>query len=497
MIDSISYSRPIAAAEDLRYLAIDRHRFIDKRVLLTSESDVVVTPNGRECALASLLLLTRICRNVSVILPDGNHQLLSDLNELTTQIPSESSIEILDYDADMRCFDAILCVGKTARIDLPWTVINSDGWVSRVSSGNTGLNASCSQFNPVAALAAASLGTAEVFKRLVCLKPSRGRLLDSMSFNLLSYQTQDLDPGPQLPKSLTVNLLLAGAGAIGNGVVYLLSRLPVKGRSLVVDKQAIGSENIGTCILVGPADVGKDKAAFAANILNGKMSTQWFREDLSSFTRRLGAELPYPETALGCLDNIEARHNLQTLWLDNIIDGAMNDFACQVTHHPWGPNIACLICLFRHPAGEPAESVASRTTGLSLIRSGLPLETVTENDVSAAPPEKQAWLRDHVGQQICSVIQEAVIQDISEQSQQRGFQPSVPFVACLSACMVVAELIKHFAGWPSNLEPRFQMDVLRGPGYGQFIPQERRKDCICTTRQRNINLIRQRREMWH
>jgi molybdopterin/thiamine biosynthesis adenylyltransferase len=425
------------------------------------------------------------------MLPDGHHKLLSKLSEVATRIPSDSSIKMVAGDTDMTCFDAILCVGKTARPDFPWTVINSNGWVSRVSSGIVALDANCTQFNPIAALTAASLGVAEVFKRLVCLKPSRGKLLDGTTFNLLNYQTQDADPGPSLPKSLPVNLLLAGAGAIGNGVVYLLSRLPVEGRCLIVDKQSIGPENIGTGILVGPADVGKDKAVFAASVLK-HMTTQGFKEDLSSFARRLGTVLPYPEVALGCLDSIEARHDLQTLWLDNIIDGAISDFACQVSCHPWGENIACLICLFRHPAGELAELVASRATGLSLSRSGQPQEAVTEDDVSAALPEKQSWLRDRVGRQICSVIQEAGIQDISEQTQRRGFQPSVPFVACLSASMVVAELVKYVAAWPSTLEPRFQMDVLRGPGYGQFIPQERRKDCICITRQRNINLIRQR-----
>lgn len=114
---------------------------------------------------------------------------------------------------------------------------------------------------------------------------------------------------------------------------------------------------------------------------------------------------------------------------------------------------------------------------------------MTEIDIIEAPVEKRRWLREQIGHQICSVIQEAVAQQLSEEQHRKGFAPSVPFVASLSASMVVAELIKYVAGWtPSNpLEPRFQCDILRGSAYGLAVPQERRRDCICITRRHNID----------
>jgi hypothetical protein len=178
---------------------------------------------------------------------------------------------------------------------------------------------------------------------------------------------------------------------------------------------------------------------------------------------------------------------------DLIIDGAISDFGCQVSRHPWGENTACLICLFQHPPGEPSERLASHATGLSEARTQQADDRVTEGDVHAALIDKQDWLRARIGQQICSVVQEGVAQRISQERLRHGFEPSVPFVACLSASMVVAELVKSVAGWSTPLEPRFQFDVLRGPVYGLELPQERRRDCICVTRKHNIETIRCRR----
>ncbi|MDA8218531.1 MAG: hypothetical protein M0Z94_13030, partial [Dehalococcoidales bacterium] len=244
---------------------------------------------------------------------------------------------------------------------------------------------------------------------------------------------------------------------------------------------------------IGPADIGKAKATFGADVLGRRMDARGFREDFASFKRRLGSDVPYPRVVIGGVDNIEARHEIQHLWADLTIDGAIGDFGCQVSRHPWGDDTACLICLFRQPAGEPAEQVVSRLTGLRVHRAAEGLATITEDDVREAPVEKREWLRARLGHQICSVIQEAVAQHLSEEQQRQGFEPSVPFVACFSASMVVAELVRYVTGGPTPLEPRYQLDMLQGPAFGLELPQERRQDCVCVTRRHNIEKLRRRR----
>lgn len=486
------FSRPIATAARLGDLAADSHRFIDKSVLVTGEPAALATINGRECLLSSVRLLIRMCRQVTVAVPADCPELEEECRLLVAKVNPAALVTRQDCAGPLNEFDAVLNVGIVARPDLPWTTINSSGWVARVSSGATSLDADCGRPNSIGSLAAACLGVADVFKRLVALKETRGKLLDGLSWSMFSCGPADGIFGPELPREIPADLVLVGAGAIGNGVLYLLSKLPLHGTARVVDPQRFGAENLGTCLLTELADIDAPKVALAERILRGPLVAQSYQEDMAAFGRRLGGEIPYPNIVLGSVDNIDARHAVQDLWPDLIIDGAIGDFGCQVSRHPWGEDSACLRCLFREPAGEAAELVASRATGLRPERVGHPDDAVSQSDVESAPDTHREWLKARLGHTVCSVVQEGVVSAISELPE-KGFAPSVPFVACMSAAMIVSELVKHAAGWPTNLDTRFQMDLLRGPIAGQFVPQSRRSDCSCTTRAANIERWRQSR----
>jgi molybdopterin/thiamine biosynthesis adenylyltransferase len=253
-------------------------------------------------------------------------------------------------------------------------------------------------------------------------------------------------------------------------------------------------ENLGTCLLVGPSQLGAPKATLAELLPKERLQARGYHETLEEFARRLGGEIVYPKAVLGALDNIDARHGLQDFWPDLLIDGAIGPLLCQVSRHPADGDVACVRCLFRHPpAGERSEFAASRASGLSVGRAADPESAVNEDDVRAAPPAKREWLASQIGKPVCAVVSEAMARELSSAQQREHFEPSVPFVACLSASMVVAELVKANAGFGTTLEPRFQFDVLRGPAKGQHLPQGRRLDCLCTTRAANITTWRRQR----
>jgi SAM-dependent methyltransferase len=294
MNESTEFSRIAATAATLGDDAVDRHRFLDKHVLVTGEGDFLQTANGRHCLLAALHLLPRICTNVAVALPEGD--LLGEARAVAARISFRQQIAFVDPQSDVGPFDSILSVGTRGRADLPWTVFHNDGWLARVSSGGADLRGPVGQPNPISALAAASLGVADTFKRLLGLRPSRGSPFNDLSWSLSTYEVDANDLGPPLPDNLPVDLLLGGAGAIGNGVLFLLSRLPLRGRILVVDSQKFGPENLGTCILIGPEDLDTPKVVLAERLLAGDVVAKGFHEPLVSFIRRLGSEIPYPKT---------------------------------------------------------------------------------------------------------------------------------------------------------------------------------------------------------
>lgn len=241
-------------------------------------------------------------------------------------------------------------------------------------------------------------------------------------------------------------------------------------------------------MLIGETNLGASKA----QTLAGYLRTPFFDAQAFAmpFDQYDSEGRAMPTVVLNGLDNISARHQVQrALWPDIIVDGAIGDFTCQVSRHPWPDNVACLMCLFREPAGAAAEVIQMHATGLSAERVSRPDALVATSDVENAPGDKQDFLRSRIGRPICSVIQEGIALKISAEQQQKGFEPSVPFTACFSACMVVTEMIAYIMKWPSVLEPRFQFDFLVGPTYGQELPQERRAGCICA-RQKNIERAR-------
>lgn len=486
----LAYSRPQKTADQLGTFAEDRHRFLSKSVLLTGEAGMLAKENGRNCFLNSIRLVVRICPNITVAIPRSCTTLLDDATALWKHIAFGRALDSRHEAEEMSQYDAVLSVGSEVRSDLPWTTINSNGWIARVSSGDKELSAHCDLANPIGALAAASLGVGEIFKRLIGLRPERGELLNGFNYSLRTYQEihTDIDCGPPLPQGLPTDLLVIGAGAIGNGMVLLISQLPFTGRVSVVDLQRFEIENLGTCILIGPYEVDKPKALVLAEYLkNAGVEARGFPMPFEEFVKGLDMQ---PEIVINGLDNIDVRHQVQrSLWPDVLIDGAIGDFTCQVSRHPWPDDIACLICLVRKPDGRPSEDVQSEETGISHERLANADALVDQSDVDAAPADRQYFLRSRIGHSICSVVQEAMAQKISREQQKEGFQPSVPFVACFSACMVMSETVAYICGWKSKLEPRFQFDFLMGPARGQELPQARRADCICA-RRKNIDTLR-------
>ena len=488
--ESLAFSRPAAAADSLGDKAPDRHRFTGKKVLLTGEGPVLGLENGKSCFLNSIRILTRMTRGLKIWIP-GDTRLREETSQLIEHISFGDKPELLSTPPDFTTFDAILSVGTETHSDLPWTTINSNGWVARISSGSIALSSVCDQANPVGALAAASLGASEIFKRLIKLVPERAEPLDGLAFSFYSYEVSD-DPGPPLPDKIPVEIFVMGVGAIGSGVVHLLNSLPVSGTAFFVDRQKFAEENLGTCILIGPKDLDNTpKAVFAAKLLESKLTTRGFPQDVVEFVATTVRELPYPKIILNGLDEIDPRHSVQSLWPDMIIDGAIGAFACEATLHPWGEDLSCLYCDFEHPP-ERSEQLESELTGLREDRLKDMNSVVTEDDVRAAPAEKRKWLKTQMGKEICSVVSEATIEKLSQEKQKEGFRPSVPFVACLSSCMMVTELVRQTLQWPRILETGFRFDVLAGPQYGRRKAHSRKPTCICVQRKNTIELLRRK-----
>lgn len=128
------------------------------------------------------------------------------------------------------------------------------GWVAHVQENPNDLPRS--QDNSADALGAslcACLASANSFKRSLGLNQS---LFDG-ALSLWSLRYADFDPGPPLPDSIDLGrVLVAGAGAVANSLVYWLQYSPIRAKWDVVDGDHVELHNTNRAMLFTPGDAG-------------------------------------------------------------------------------------------------------------------------------------------------------------------------------------------------------------------------------------------------
>ncbi|HOX68982.1 MAG TPA: hypothetical protein PKV56_14045 [Burkholderiaceae bacterium] len=485
-------------AQVLGGVALDEATVFSRPVVLTGEHTTLLTRNGQWCLLDSLRLLSRIVGPLTVVLPAGLGEFEEEVQRLAKSLWTRGSVFVVSEGTPVAWSSATAILNVGARIDasLPWSSINSNGWVARVSSGPTSLPMDSEQSNPLAALMAASLGATEVFKRVYGIPRDTAPLLDATQFSLFELSAAPTTLGPSLPPSLTLpDTVMVGGGAIGNGIALLLSQLALRGRLHIIDKQTFQRENLGTCVVLDDISwIGFSKATQLAGWLDrpdGLRCTgeEAFVEDARSGTtvRSMAVDL-----VLNGLDDIGARHDAQRLWPSVLVDGGINAVGAAVTtqrlDHPEG---ACMICSFRAPKVDE-RTLQSRATGLSVESLSIGLNRqLTEQDVLQAHETQRDWLRSQMaqGKTICAAITEAQTRALGMNTVV-GFSPSVPFVATASAALVVAQALKALFFPSSEFAQRFQMESLFiGPEASVGVLTHADLSCECVVHRRLIEKV--------
>ncbi|MGH9029383.1 MAG: hypothetical protein ACRDV4_07190, partial [Acidimicrobiales bacterium] len=183
---------------------------------------------------ARLTLLT-LCNHVvrfcpTVILDVDDDALGRECFEITASIRGEHHrMRRADEVGDPGAVDATVVVA-TVNPGPDAIVVNSDGWLARLASGSEAprvLPMSAATPNAVGAIAAACLGSGEMFLRLIDFAiQSRNVELTMMTGE--SGPVGSFHRGPDLPESSArLDGLLVGCGNVGNGWTYAMRHLPV------------------------------------------------------------------------------------------------------------------------------------------------------------------------------------------------------------------------------------------------------------------------------
>lgn len=497
-------SRPVGVAQELTGSKLNANTVYARKVVLTGEIRTLSTENGQWCLLNCIRLLSRVVGNLDIALPKGLDDFEQAVSRLAQGVWSQNRVTLRRLEeAVLDDAWAVLNIGNQGRTDLAWTSINSNGWVARCTSGASPLPEDCEQANPIGAMLAASVGVAEVFKRVYGVPATSRPMIDIEEFSLFTMSKEFANCGPALPAQLTLpNAAMVGGGAIGNALTLLISQLPLRGELHIIDKQVFAKENLGTCCLLdNPNWLGESKARALADwlssnasadlIVTGELATVATSTENNNLSGR-GIDL-----VLNGLDDNSARRDAQRLWPSLIVDGAINAMgAAVVTHSLSHPEWACLSCTFPQPK-QDGLALQARATGLS--RTSLKGNTnrpITDADIDAAEPEVRDRLREEMrrGSTLCAALPTLLAVQRLGVKLDEGFRPSVPFVATAAAALVMAQVYRSLC-WPSDrFFHEYQIaDLFRGFGTGHPVFRHASTTCNCVTYRHAILALAQKR----
>lgn len=301
-------------------------------VAIAFGKQAAMSRDGQDLLDLTIRLVARLYPNLLIISSSDGDQFGRYLSGLAKAI--NPNIKVRRRGG---CADVALSVGTDAPlVDATTVYAGCDGWSARVGiNGPYGIS---DLGNPFGAGCAACLGAANIFRHLFL--PEDSALLDHDA----SFPT-DAPSFPDLrSEALADPMVLVGAGAIGNGAAWALSRVPFAGDLHVVDPETVELSNLQRYVMCVRNDQGTVKVKVIDRTFKGKnLRPSLYHGDWGSFVESHGYQW---ERVLVALDSAYDRRAVQSSlprWIANAWT-QMGDLG--VSTHCFLGEDACLACLY-------------------------------------------------------------------------------------------------------------------------------------------------------
>ncbi|MEJ7786482.1 MAG: ThiF family adenylyltransferase [Solirubrobacteraceae bacterium] len=366
----------------------------------------------------------------------------------------------------------------------------SDGWDGLI--GDTEPQPVGSSENPLGAGVAACLAAAALFRAMFL--PESTPMEGTTRFSALSADAAA--PNVRLaPWSLDGDAVLVGAGAVGQGALWALSRAPLSGRVHVVDMEVIELSNLQRYVLTQRSDEGRSKVEIAAT-LSSSLEFVPHLEQLSSFLDQGGYRW---DAMLLALDSARDRVGAQASLPRFVANAWTQPGDLGVTSHSrFGGPGACVACLYL-PDGprKNEDELVAETLGVpellpqirTLLATGQPidrglLEAVAHavgQPVERMLPFEQRTLRELYVEGFCGGA--AIPIGDAGRLQPAALDVHVPLAhqSALAGVLLASALVRLAASGDETVTHATRVDVLRSPGDLLRQPLRARRDgrCIC------------------
>ena len=400
-------------------------------LLLEIDADLAAEPAHRAAYLLAANLGARLYPRLSL---DGPDELVARAAQAVSSI-------------NPRC-EFGQAQGKT--MTLSWrggeasaerVTVAARGWSLSIDEGsdNTGPAAT------PAALAAATLGIGELFRALFATRLPQGRTAPQpFSLDLLSLEPQG--DSPPVPEEVGIGTVhLAGCGAIGQAFVTTLRELPVTGKLIAVDHEAIEDGNLQRYLLAGAEDIGTAKPALieralAEHPLSVKgVPTRWGEDARTA---------PGQQTIVSALDSKQGRIELQGGLPRELFNAWTQPEDLGVSRHQAFGEDPCLACLgwptHRRPSESARIAAALDESELRVVRyllSGIPVGQ------PLAPEQIQGSRRLPLPEDATRWLERSLLEDLIDRfglpRQQFATLAGLPIGALYRDAVCAGMLIEH------------------------------------------------------
>ena len=410
----------------------------NKRVLVAVDEETAKTFNGQIMTMTLLNLLSRFCRNISLLCDDDVKTVFIPRRFYDQNFPSALLHMLRSIDpfgkfrlvnSDKGDYDEILAVGEPQLSRNPDFGIDSDGWLSYLSKSKTVHPLKKRRPNPIGASASACIATGETFKNMLGIDVG---IEDNICFSTFDYSIEATEPvNPNLPSSIDIGYIqVVGCGALASGVIFFLSMLPVKGRATLIDYDLVELSNLNRCPTFTTSDVGKMKVDALTDFLTGThIKIESFPGKYSEFVDKHGAG--YPDMVLSLVDRNRPRHEIQMNMPSLILYAATGEWTFSIGRHK-ALEDDCHICRFPDVERDNGECATVRITPL-------------------------------------------ISPEVKEE-----FAASVSFVSSTAALFLVSELLKIRLFGRSPTKNFLQLDMSLPLQKIRQYQRKRSKGCVCT-----------------
>ncbi|WP_423141108.1 E2 ligase fold family C protein [Parablastomonas sp. CN1-191] len=471
--------------------AVAEARLADSIIEVVYDESARESGEGRHALDMAIRLLARLYPAIRVIGDADGDTFRQGLEDLATSInPS------IDLRPRRKATARLVFGSQDPGKGPPSIFVGSDGWIAKVGASPEGFGSSNLPFG---AGAAACLGCANLF-RLTFANELNATIDADARLSLFDFSTGlGSVNGPKLFKAALDDIPLVGVGAIGNGVVWALSRSAnLVGALHLVDPEAIELSNLQRYVLPGQREVDRQKTIVGKEAFGkGKLEVKAFPVSFARYVADQGHR-PIARVVVA-LDSAADRIGVQSALPRRAHNAWTQPGDLGVSRHDFlGPE-ACLACLYMPQGGRPnhdqliAAALAWPTDPDSLrvlremLANGQPVGELFVRQVAANLGILPDSLLVFADQPLESFYVKAVCGGLTLEAvgNRPPIEAPLAFQSALAGIMLAADLIVEVAGLRAPLPTKTVVDVLRPVGSRLNVrvlkpPADAPAPCICT-----------------